>query len=154
MTTGTPWQSQHRLLLSFSPPGSLILTWNLPSGRLTLAAIPPLCNFFNATGKTDSCQQRRRKEAWERMREKGEILTCFLHDRNKRTPAGLKEIVKLCQDGSISILLSQGFYSCTKHHDQEASWGGKGLFSLHFHIVLTKGSQDRTSHRAGTWRQE
>ena len=27
--------------------------------------------------------------------------------------------------------LSQGFYSCT---NQEASWGGKGLFSLHFHI--------------------
>ena len=31
--------------------------------------------------------------------------------------------------------LSQGFYSCTKHHDQEASWGGKGLFSLHFHTA-------------------
>jgi hypothetical protein len=29
-----------------------------------------------------------------------------------------------------------GFYSCTKHHDQEASWGGKGLFSLHFHIAV------------------
>jgi len=24
---------------------------------------------------------------------------------------------------------------CTKHQDQEASWGGKGLFSLHFHIA-------------------
>jgi hypothetical protein len=23
-----------------------------------------------------------------------------------------------------------------KHHDQEASWGGKGLFSLHFHITV------------------
>jgi hypothetical protein len=23
-----------------------------------------------------------------------------------------------------------------KHHDQEASWGGKGLFSLHFHIAV------------------
>jgi hypothetical protein len=32
--------------------------------------------------------------------------------------------------------LSQGFYSCTKHHDQEASWGGKGLFSLHFRIAV------------------
>jgi hypothetical protein len=31
---------------------------------------------------------------------------------------------------------SQGFYSCTKHHDQEASWGGKGLFSLHFHTAV------------------
>jgi hypothetical protein len=32
--------------------------------------------------------------------------------------------------------LSQGFYSCTKHHDQEASWGGKGLLSSHFHIAV------------------
>jgi len=32
--------------------------------------------------------------------------------------------------------LSQGLYSCTKHHDQEASWGGKGLFSLHFYIAV------------------
>jgi hypothetical protein len=32
--------------------------------------------------------------------------------------------------------LSQGSYSCTKHHDQEASWGGKGLFRLHFHIAV------------------
>ena len=32
--------------------------------------------------------------------------------------------------------LSQGFYSCTKHHDQEANWGGKGLFSLHFQTAV------------------
>ena len=32
--------------------------------------------------------------------------------------------------------LSQGFYSCTKHHDQEASWVGKDLFSLHFHTAV------------------
>ena len=32
--------------------------------------------------------------------------------------------------------LSQGFYSCTIHHDQDASWGGKGLFSLHFHTAV------------------
>jgi hypothetical protein len=32
--------------------------------------------------------------------------------------------------------LSQGFYSWTKHHDQEPRWGGKGLFSLHFHIAV------------------
>jgi hypothetical protein len=23
-----------------------------------------------------------------------------------------------------------------KHHDQEASWGGKGLFGLHFHAAV------------------
>ena len=42
--------------------------------------------------------------------------------------------------GSLSSVyaccLCQGFYSCTKHHDQEASWGGKGLFSLHFHTAV------------------
>jgi hypothetical protein len=36
----------------------------------------------------------------------------------------------------LSMCLSQGFYSWTKHHDQEASWGGKGLFGLHFHIAV------------------
>ena len=37
--------------------------------------------------------------------------------------------------------LSQGFYSCTKHHDQEASWGGKGLFSLHFRTGTQAGQE-------------
>jgi hypothetical protein len=32
------------------------------------------------------------------------------------------------------ICLSQGLYSCIKH--QGASWGGKDLFSLHFHIAV------------------
>jgi hypothetical protein len=36
----------------------------------------------------------------------------------------------------LSPCLSQGFYSCTKHHDQVANWGGKGLFSLHFHMAV------------------
>ena len=31
----------------------------------------------------------------------------------------------------------QSFYSCTKHHDQEAGWGGNSLFSLHC-LVLTQ----------------
>ena len=49
--------------------------------------------------------------------------------------------------------LSQGLYSCTKHHDKEASWGGKGLFSLCLHIAVhcqRKSGQDTE----GTWRQE
>jgi len=29
-----------------------------------------------------------------------------------------------------------GFLFLQKHHDQEANWGGKGLFSLDFHIAL------------------
>jgi transposase len=36
----------------------------------------------------------------------------------------------------IYCCLSHSFYSWTTHHDQEASWGGKGLFSLHFHIAV------------------
>ena len=27
-------------------------------------------------------------------------------------------------------------YACKNHHDQEASWGGKGLFNLNFQIVV------------------
>jgi hypothetical protein len=42
--------------------------------------------------------------------------------------------------------LSQGFYSCTKHHDQEASWREKGLFSLYFpHCV---------HHQRQSWRTQ
>jgi hypothetical protein len=37
---------------------------------------------------------------------------------------------------ALDSVLVGGFYSCTKHHDQEASWGGKGLFSLHFRIAV------------------
>jgi hypothetical protein len=29
-----------------------------------------------------------------------------------------------------------GFLFLHKHHDQEASWGGKGLFGLHFHTAV------------------
>jgi hypothetical protein len=36
----------------------------------------------------------------------------------------------------IGPCLSQGFYSWTKHRDQETSCGGKGLFSLHFHSAV------------------
>jgi hypothetical protein len=42
-----------------------------------------------------------------------------------------------------------GFLFLHKHHDQEASWGGKGLFSLHFHIAVHhQGSQDWNSSRS------
>ena len=34
----------------------------------------------------------------------------------------------------LPMCLSQGLYSWTKHHDQESSWGGKGLFSLHIAV--------------------
>jgi hypothetical protein len=37
-----------------------------------------------------------------------------------------------------------------KHYNQKATWKGKVLFGLYF----VGGSQDRSSSRAGTWRQE
>jgi hypothetical protein len=38
-----------------------------------------------------------------------------------------------------------------KHHDQEASWGEKGLFGLHFHsAVHHQGNQDWNSSRSGS----
>jgi hypothetical protein len=43
----------------------------------------------------------------------------------------------------------------TKHHDQEASWGGKGLSGLYFHnYVHHQRKSGQELHRAGTWRQE
>jgi hypothetical protein len=43
----------------------------------------------------------------------------------------------------LTICLSQGFYSCTKHHDQEAL-GRKGFIQLTLStlLLITKGCQD------------
>jgi len=44
----------------------------------------------------------------------------------------------------------QCFYYRTKYHDQEASWAGKGLFSLHFHMAVhhqRKSRQELTQGR-------
>ena len=47
------------------------------------------------------------------------------------------------------------FYCCDKTPSPKTSWGGKGLFGFHSHIwLITKGSQDRNSNRARTWRQK
>jgi hypothetical protein len=54
------------------------------------------------------------------------------------------------QAAQHGLYLSQGFYSYTKHYDQEASWGGKGLISLHFHIAIQtqrKSGQELTQGR-------
>ena len=47
------------------------------------------------------------------------------------------------------VPISQGFYSWTKHHDQEASWEGKGLFSLHFPHCWSSPKEVRTGTQAG-----
>ena len=48
-----------------------------------------------------------------------------------------------------TLCLSQGVYSWTKHHEQEASWGGKGLFSLHFACCCSSPKDIRTGTQAG-----
>ena len=54
------------------------------------------------------------------------------------------------RQGRISLRVSM---AATKHHDQKAEQGGKGLFVLHCTSqFIIKGSQDRNSDRAGTWR--
>jgi hypothetical protein len=55
-----------------------------------------------------------------------------LEGEKKDCRSQIREFAMRC----VSRYFSQGLYSCTKHHDQEASWGGKGLFSLHFHIAI------------------
>jgi hypothetical protein len=57
----------------------------------------------------------------------------------------------------VTACLSQGFYSCTKHHDQETSWEGKGLFSLHFHTAVhhqRKSGQELNQGRKQVMTQE
>ena len=50
----------------------------------------------------------------------------------------------------VGRFLSHGFYPCTKHQDQEASWGGKGLISLYFHTAVHhQRSQDWNSSMSG-----
>jgi hypothetical protein len=36
-----------------------------------------------------------------------------------------------------------------KHHDQKASWGKKGLFSLHLHFAIIIEVRTRTQARGG-----
>jgi hypothetical protein len=45
--------------------------------------------------------------------------------------------------------LYQDFYSCTKDHDQEASWGGKGLFSLQLPHCCSSPKEIRTGTHTG-----
>jgi hypothetical protein len=47
----------------------------------------------------------------------------------------------------MGIVLVNVSITVMNHHDQKASWGRKGLFSLHFHIFVhyqRKSGQDRT----------
>jgi hypothetical protein len=56
---------------------------------------------------------------------------------------------------AIGWCLSQGFYSCTNIMTKKQV-GEERVYSAYTSTLLfiTKGSQGRNSHRAGTWRQE
>jgi hypothetical protein len=57
--------------------------------------------------------------------------------------------MRLCRI-KFANCLSHGLYLCIKHYDHEASCGGKGLFSLHFHIAVhhqRKSGQELTQGR-------
>lgn len=52
---------------------------------------------------------------------------------------GLEAVSKLHQNSSsgteIDVLVTVSV-AAMKHHNQKASWGGKGLFGLHFQIIV------------------
>ena len=62
-----------------------------------------------------------------------------------------------CSTMASTTVLGQGFCSCTEHDDQAVSWrcGGR-VYSAYTSTLLfiTKGSQDRNSHRARIWGQK
>jgi hypothetical protein len=60
----------------------------------------------------------------------------------------------ICFGSWLTGCISQGLYSCTKHRDREASWGGKGLFSLHFHIAVHHQRKSGHELTQGTFHQE
>ena len=55
---------------------------------------------------------------------------------------------------SVAVLVRVSI-ATTKHHDQRASWVERVYLAYTSALLfITKGSQDRSSNRAGTWRQE
>jgi hypothetical protein len=95
-------------------------------------------------------RKERKKEGREGGREGGR------EEGRKEGRKGGREEGSFFQAGFDLVLekpwcLSQGLYPWTKHHNQEASWAGKGLFGLHFHIAVHhQGSQDWNSSRSGS----
>jgi hypothetical protein len=59
---------------------------------------------------------------------------------------GVVQLVKFVHKAPVLVR----FVLLHKHHEQEASWRGKGLFSLHFHIAVhhqRKSGQELTQAR-------
>jgi hypothetical protein len=41
-----------------------------------------------------------------------------------------------CESGDLGSVLVRVSVAAMEHHDHKASWGGKGLFVLYFHILF------------------
>ena len=84
------------------------------------------------------------------------VLPCLPPDLNTvNTRATGAAVICLGVGKYLQVFLNVSIV-LMKHHDQKASWGGKGSFSSHF-ISLTVHHQRKTgqeSNRAETWRQE
>jgi hypothetical protein len=58
-------------------------------------------------------------------------------ERPQVTVGSLRMLTEARLGGGLGLCLSQGFFLFLhKHHNLEASWGGKSLFSLHFRIAV------------------
>lgn len=42
----------------------------------------------------------------------------------------------LYQISKIYVVLVRVYFAAMKHHGPKVSWGGKGLFGLHFHTAV------------------
>jgi len=109
---------------------------------------PPLCLYEGASCHVWLISLRGQAEGGEGLGQKeeeerpwgGEII--YIPGEEKRKPPWSKR--RMWGDVLVFLFLH-------KCHDQETSWGGKGLFSLHFHIAVHhQRSQDWNSHRAGS----
>jgi hypothetical protein len=46
------------------------------------------------------------------------------------------------QKWAKEVVLVRISIAVVKHHSQKASWGGKGLFDLHFYVTVKKSGQE------------
>ena len=76
-----------------------------------------------------------------------QLVTSYAQLRTERMCVLLCWLLLLRSLTSLFVLDS--LYSHTKHHDQEASWGGKGFFSLYFLHCWSSPKEVRTETHTG-----
>ena len=65
------------------------------------------------------------------------ILTSYIWQNRLHNKTNHKRWGRILHTHQRKIhCLNQGFIAAMKHHDQTASWGGKGLFALDFQITI------------------